>query len=266
MAPSSFKSSLTITHITTACAIIDIGGVKLLTDPVFAPAGTEWDRGYIVLKNSESPALELKDLPPIDGVLLSHEDHPDNLDELGRQLLDGRHVLTTMDGAKNLAPRPGVKGLQPWETTTFVVGGKTFQVTATPCDHVPGNECIGFILTADDFGTGANGLPNAIYFSGDTVYMEEFKKIPSEFNVLAAILNLGAASAPFSTGPVQITMDGRQAAQLLRELDAEVLIPMHYEWWGHFTEGGEELKKIFQEEGIAEKICWLTPGQSKKVF
>jgi hypothetical protein len=32
------------------------------------------------------PALQLHDIPPIDAVLLSHEDHVDNLDPLGRQL------------------------------------------------------------------------------------------------------------------------------------------------------------------------------------
>ncbi|KAJ3501069.1 hypothetical protein NLJ89_g9508 [Agrocybe chaxingu] len=82
MAASTFKSSVNITHISTAAAIIEIDGVNLLTDPFFSGAGTEWDLGIIVLKNSVTPALALHDLPPIDAVLLSHEDHPDNLDEV----------------------------------------------------------------------------------------------------------------------------------------------------------------------------------------
>lgn len=115
MAPSiSFHAPLSITHIGTATAIIHLDGVNLITDPVFSPAGTQWDLGFIQLKLSDTPALSLADLPPIDAVLLSHEDHADNLDEPGRRLLDGRQVLTTPDGAKNLTPRPGVRGLKPW--------------------------------------------------------------------------------------------------------------------------------------------------------
>lgn len=69
-----------MTFIGTATAILDIDGVRFLTDPFFSPAGTEFDIGLTVLKNEESPALRLEDLPPIDAILLSHEDHPDNLD------------------------------------------------------------------------------------------------------------------------------------------------------------------------------------------
>jgi L-ascorbate metabolism protein UlaG (beta-lactamase superfamily) len=115
MAPDiKFKAPLSITHIGTATAIIHVDGVNFLTDPVFSPAGTEWDLGIVVLKTTATPAKSLVDLPPIDVVLLSHEDHPDNLDELGRTTLDGRHVFTTVDGANKLAPRPGVRELTPW--------------------------------------------------------------------------------------------------------------------------------------------------------
>jgi L-ascorbate metabolism protein UlaG (beta-lactamase superfamily) len=266
MASTSFQTSLVMTHIGTATAILDIAGVKLLTDPFFSPAGSEWDRGVVVLKNTDTPPLGLENLPPIDAVLLSHEDHPDNLDELGRTLLNGRLVLTTIDGAQKLAPRPGVRGLKPWETVTLVAGGKTFQVTGTPCQHLPGGECTGFIIEAEEFGTSADGRPNVIYFSGDTVWMDEFSTIRSRWHVAAAILNLGKAEVPLPEGPLQITMDGKQGAKLFRELEADVLVPMHFESWGHFSELRDELKSAFEAEGINDKVCWLTPGEAKKVL
>jgi L-ascorbate metabolism protein UlaG (beta-lactamase superfamily) len=266
MAPSDFNSNVSITHIGTATAIIEIDGVKLLTDPFFSPAGTEFDVGVTVLKISETPALGLGDLPPIDAVLLSHEDHPDNLDPLGRQLLDGRLVFTTMDGAKNLAPRPGVRGMKPWETVSVNIGGKPFEVTATPCQHLPGGECTGFVLTTPSFGTNLDGTPNAIWFSGDTVYFEELDQIASKFHIVVAICNLGDARVPLPEGPLQITMDGKQAADMLRSFKADILVPMHYESWGHFTQGGNELAKVFAEEGIEDQVCWLVPGTSRKVF
>ncbi|KAK2755516.1 hypothetical protein FQN54_006456 [Arachnomyces sp. PD_36] len=258
--------SVTITHISTASAILDINGVKFLTDPFFSPAGTEWDMGTMTLKNTETPALALEDLPPIDAVLLSHEDHPDNLDELGRRLLDGRHVLTTIDGAKKLAPRPGVRGLKPWESVTLVAGGKKFEVTGTPCQHLPGGECTGFILTAEEFGVAPDGRPNAIYFSGDTVYLEELATISRRWHITVALLNFGNVLVPSPEGPVQITMDGKQGARLFRELGADILVPMHFESWGHFTQFGAELKKVLTDEGVIEKVHWLVPGETQKVL
>ncbi|KAF2190890.1 Metallo-hydrolase/oxidoreductase [Zopfia rhizophila CBS 207.26] len=265
MAYSSSKGTLNITFIGTATAIFEIDGVNFLTDPFFSPAGTEWDLGITVLKTLDTPALSLQDLPPIDAVLLSHEDHPDNLDELGRRLLDGRKVITTMDGAKKLRPRPGVRGIHPWETVTLDVGGKRFEVTGTPCQHLPGGECIGFVLTAPEFGS-TDGLPNAIYFSGDTVYLEELAKMRDKFHIAVAVLNLGAAHAPLPDGPLQITMDGHQAARLFLEIKADILVPMHYESWKHFTESKVQLAEAFETEGIQDKVCWLTPGVSKKVI
>jgi L-ascorbate metabolism protein UlaG (beta-lactamase superfamily) len=265
MATPTFKASLSITHIGTATAVLELEGVNMITDPCFSPAGTEWDLGITVLKNTESPALKLQDLPVIDAVLLSHEDHPDNLDELGRQLLDGRRVLTTMDGSKKLAPRPGVRGMNPWETVSLVIGAKEFQVTATPCKHLPGGECTGFILSTTEFGE-TDGLPNAIYFSGDTVYMEELAEMTKKFHISVALLNVGAALAPIHDPPLQITMDGKQAARLFRKIKADILIPMHFESWGHFSQKGVELAKDFEAEGIQKQVCWLTPGISKKII
>lgn len=267
MSQSTFKSSFSITHIGTATAIFEIDNVNFLTDPFFSPAGTTWDRGNgNVLKNTETPALKPEDLPPIDAILLSHEDHPDNLDEYGRQLLNGRHVFTTMDGAKNLAPRPAVRGMKPWETTSVILGGQRYDITATPCQHLPGGECTGFILTTGSFGVSTDGRPNAIYFSGDTVYIDELGQIPDKFHIVATVMNLGSAHVTLPQGLLQITMDGKQAAHLLRTIKADILVPMHYESWGHFTEFGQDLVRVFKEEGIFEKVCWLTPGKSVKIL
>ncbi|RJE25256.1 hypothetical protein PHISCL_02406 [Aspergillus sclerotialis] len=267
MAPVNFKSSFSITHIGTATAIFEIDGVNLLTDPFFSPAGTSWDMGGgNVLQNVETPALGLENLPPIDAILLSHEDHPDNLDELGRRLLDGRHVFTTIDGAKNLAPRPAVRGLKPWETISVLLSGKQFEITATPCQHLPGGECTGFIMTTKDFGVSNDGKPNAIYFTGDTVYIDELAKIPEKFHIVAAVMNLGAAFASLPDGPFQITMDGKQGARLFQIINADYLVPMHYESWGHFTQFGKDLVKVFKEEGIFEKVCWLDPGKCVQIL
>ncbi|RYP41928.1 hypothetical protein DL767_000665 [Monosporascus sp. MG133] len=271
MSASTFKTKVSITHIGTATAILDIDGVTFLTDPFFSPAGSEWPTATnATLKVHDDPALKINQLPHIDAVLLSHENHPDNLDELGRQLLEARHVVTTKDGANNLAPRPCVIGFADWEEKDVRIAGKTFHITATPCQHWPGHECVGFIIHAEDFGVAPNGRPYAIYFTGDTVYVEELAKMATKYHIAVALMNLGKASfegvtsegQPGQPGDVlQITMDGRQAARLFRDIEADVLVPMHYESWDHFTQHEEELSKEFEEEGILEKVRWLKPGK-----
>ncbi|ETS73003.1 hypothetical protein PFICI_15178 [Pestalotiopsis fici W106-1] len=264
----SKHTSVVVTYIGTATAIIEIEGVTFLTDPYFSPDGTSWEVvPGVFLTSHYTPALGLSALPPIDVVLLSHEDHPDNLDEVGRRLLDGRIVFTTTDGARKLAPRPGVRGLKPWETVRVERAGKTFEITGTPCRHLPGGECTGFVLSTANLGM-TDGRPNAIYFSGDTVYIEELAGIRGRFHVSVALLNIGAAAAavPGMKEPLLITMDGRQAAQLHRDMGADVMIPLHFECWDHFTEDKAALQRILETEGISANVRWLDPGVATRVI
>lgn len=252
-------TSFNITFIGTATAILEINGIKFITDPVFSPAGSIWDLGVVVLKNTLTPALGLADLPVIDIVLLSHEDHPDNLDELGRQLLNGRRVLTTCDGAGKLGPRPGVSGLAPWQTVPISVGKVQFQITATPCQHVPGGECIGFVISGPELGQ-TNGKPNGIYFSGDTIYTGELAAIKDRFHIQVALLNLGGASVAVSDPPLQVTMDSTQAIQLIQDINPDIVIPMHFDGWDHFSEDSIQAAKAFDSGNLKDKIRWLKPG------
>ncbi|KAL3253348.1 hypothetical protein ABHI18_009577 [Aspergillus niger] len=91
------------------------------------------------------------------------------------------------------------------------------------------------------------------------------------FHICAAIFNLGNAHAHTDmtdlTSPrYQITMDGKQAARLVREIKADYLVPMHYESWHHSTQFGKELRQDFQEEGINDQVCWLKPGEPVNVL
>jgi L-ascorbate metabolism protein UlaG (beta-lactamase superfamily) len=144
---------------------------------------------------------------------------------------------------------------------------KPFQITATPCVHYPGHECTGLILTTPDFGE-TDGLPNAIYFSGDTVYVSELAEMRKKFHIKIALFNVGAAFVPHpdSGELIQITMCGKQAAQLFREIGAEILVPMHFESWKHFTEFGQELRASFEKGDVIDRVCWLEPGVAKRII
>ncbi|CAK39809.1 uncharacterized protein An08g01280 [Aspergillus niger] len=136
----------------------------------------------------------------------------------------------------------------------IVIAGKKFLIIGTSTKHIVNQECTGFILTVEDFGQGRDGLLNAIY-----VYVEELKQMAERFQ--AAICNLGNAHAHTDMTDLispryQITMDGKQAARLVREIKVDYLVPMHYDSWHHSTQFGKELRQVFQEEGINDQISF----------
>src|SRR3954471_17898940 len=68
-------------------ALLELGGLRLLTDPTFDPAGSSYPTPVYTLHKLTGPALTPDRLGTIDAVLLSHDHHFDNLDRAGRQLL-----------------------------------------------------------------------------------------------------------------------------------------------------------------------------------
>ena len=64
-----------------AAALIEVAGLRLLTDPTFDAAGAEFRSGAYVLQKTEDPAIDATQIGHLDAVLLSHDHHFDNLDE-----------------------------------------------------------------------------------------------------------------------------------------------------------------------------------------
>ena len=63
--------------------LIEIAGFRLVTDPTFDEPG-EYKLPHVVLKKTGRPALSVADVGAIDAVLLSHDQHADNLDHACR--------------------------------------------------------------------------------------------------------------------------------------------------------------------------------------
>src|ERR1700760_2242010 len=94
--------------------ILEIGGLRIMTDPTLDPAGTEFpDKEKPLYWKTEGPAK--LDLGQIDVVLLSHDQHGDNLDHAGRDLLRKvPQTFTTRDGAERLGGN--ARDISPWES------------------------------------------------------------------------------------------------------------------------------------------------------
>ncbi|RAK79948.1 MBL fold metallo-hydrolase [Aspergillus fijiensis CBS 313.89] len=258
-----------ITHIINAASVLEINGVNFLVDPFFSPQNTTFPIAGFTrqLWSILEPALQPEQIPPIDAVLLSHEDHPDNLDPISRmRFLDGRRVLTTPAGTEALKPRPGVQAMKDWETMSLKLNGNDWNFTGTPCEHVPGEDVIGFVIVGPNFGT-TDGLPNAIWYSGDTIYLPGLAQIKERFHVKAALINMGAAYVLMDDAmPLRITMNGTEVAQTFQDVGAEVLVPLHYSSFNHFPEAKEGVVHDFELSGISDKVHWVTPGESTKII
>ena len=117
-------------------ALIEMGGLRFLTDPTFDPPG-DHPVGNRVLVKTRGPAVAADDIGPVDAVLLSHDQHPDNLDDAGRRLLDIVPVVLTTDSA---AGRLGgtTKVLAPWRHVRLPrPAGGELRVTGVPAQHGP---------------------------------------------------------------------------------------------------------------------------------
>src|SRR5579859_7663928 len=95
-------TAVNLTLIGGPTALIEIAGFRLLTDPTFDQPG-DYQSGPVRLEKTERPAESADELGQVTAVLLSHDQHFDNLDRAGRSFLDRVPVtFTTEEGAKRL--------------------------------------------------------------------------------------------------------------------------------------------------------------------
>jgi L-ascorbate metabolism protein UlaG (beta-lactamase superfamily) len=251
---------LRITYIGGPTCLLEFGGVRLLTDPTFDPAGREYTTGPVTLRKLAGPAINAQDLGPFDYVLLSHDHHSDNLDHAGRTLLAKAHrVLTTCEGARRLGGNS--LGLNNWQSTDLPTpDGGTLRIVATPGRHGPDGLSRGAVT---GFALFLEHTPEHVtYISGDTVWYQGVAEVGRRFSVQLAILNLGAARVP-EVGPFHLTMTAEEAVQSARAFAKAVIIPLHFEDWAHFSEGRSDIERAFANTQLEHRILW--PERGRKV-
>lgn len=233
-------------------ALIEFGGLRFLTDPTFDEPG-DYPRGdgRFLTKTASSPAGP-EAAEPVDVVLLSHDEHPDNLDQAGRALLARVPLtLTTRGGAVRLGGT--ARGLDPGEAVELPrPGGGTLTVAAVPARHGPPGcepftgEVTGFVLTAADLPT--------VYVSGDNAALDLVSGIAERYGpVDTAVLFAGAARVGLM-GNALLTLDSAQAAEAAAILGARRVVAVHCDSWAHFTEGHAELIEAFAKAGLADRL------------
>lgn len=249
-------SPLRITLIGGPTALIEVGGFRLLTDPTFDQPG-DYKLPHVTLTKTAGPALTADQVGAVDAVLLSHDQHSDNLDHSGRDFLaKASRVLTTVAGAKRLGGK--VEGFVPWASTELTkADGSRLRVTATPARHGPAGieplsgDVIGFVLSFDD------DTAKPIYVTGDTVWYDGVAEVAQRFKAGVVMPFAGSAQ---TRGPFHLTMDTNDAIKTARAFPDAVIVPVHYDSWAHFKQTGDDLDVSFKALGFADRLRILTPG------
>jgi L-ascorbate metabolism protein UlaG (beta-lactamase superfamily) len=235
--------------------LIEYGGLRFVTDPTFDPPGDypmPLPGDHKLVRTVPSP-VTAADLGRVDAVLLSHDEHDDNLDHAGRAFLpEVPVVFTTESGAGRLGGN--AHGLVCWRTAELNrPDGGTVTVTGVPARHGPvgcepvTGDVIGFVLTSDD-------LPS-VYVSGDNAALEHVKEIAEKFApVDTAVLFLGGTRMTFAFDGALLTLDSAQGAEAAKMLGARRVVPAHFDSWAHFQEGRTEIEAAFAEAGLTDRL------------
>jgi len=248
--------------------VIDIAGRRLVIDPTFDEPG---DPGH--LTKTSGPVVPASALGPVDAVLISHDQHADNLDEQGRKFaLDAPLILTHPGAANRLGPP--ARGLAAWDTIDLPAsdGVAALTVQAVPAIHGPadgdrdetGNvtcEVTGFVLTSADLTT--------VYLSGDNASIGAVAAVAEKVGpVDVAVLFAGGARIPARHGNRPLTLTSERAAAAAEILGAKVVIPAHIDGWAHFKEGLDDVVQAFHDAGISHVLSaapngeWVLPDLS----
>lgn len=245
-----------ITLVGGPTALIEVEGFRLLTDPTFDAPG-DYKLPHVTLEKLEGPALSAEQIGPVDAVLLSHDQHSDNLDNSGKAFLrKANRVLTTVAGAKRLGGH--AEGLLPWASTELTAAdGRSLTITATPARHGPAGieplsgDVIGFVVTPK----GSESY--SIYISGDTVWFDGVAEVARRFPARIVLPFAGAAQ---TRGPFHLTMDTNDTIETARAFPDAVIVPLHTDGWKHFRQSGQDLRASFDTLGFGSRLKMLEPG------
>lgn len=208
-----------LTFLGHSTVLLDLGGARLLTDPVL--------RGRVLHLRRHAPEVDAAELAPLDAVLISHLHH-DHLD-LGslRMLPPGTPAVVGVGGG-GLLRKAGLEDVREVAVgDRLEIGGAA--VEAVRATH--GGERLPLVgARGEALGYVAEGGGQRVYFAGDTGLFDGMEEIGSSGLDLALIPVWG-----WGTSVGEGHLGPHSAARALRLLRPRVAVPIH--WGGLFPIG-----------------------------
>lgn len=244
-----------------ATVLLTLGGLRIMTDPVFAPR-------MGLSKRNVPVVLTPQEMPPIDLVVISHN-HRDHLDEPSIRAIESQmqpRYLTPL-GIDQILTRWGVAPERvttlDWWASGHPLPSEPDKLKATcvPAQHwsmrtpFDRNATLwgGFVLEAGQ---------DTVYFVGDSGYFDAFVEIGRRFpQIDLALIPIGAYDPRWFMSPQH--MDPQEAGQVFLDVGAQRFLPIHWGTYKLTDEPLDEPPKLLRawadERGLKEDRVRVLP-------
>ena len=254
-----------ILFVGTATVIIRFAGFTILTDPNFLHAGDHAHIGYgMTTERLTEPAFDIDALPPIDFCILSHY-HGDHFDQIVEEKLQkDLPIITTEHAVSELEEKGFTNGiaLDTWDSVVVRSDDTAVRITSMPGQHGPGivdfalPPVMGSMLDFQDTD-GARLL--RMYITGDTLIHDDLNEIPKRFpDVDLMVMHLGGTRVM----GILVTMDDEQGIEMMRIIEPETTIPIHYNDYDVFKSPLEDFQRAVEKAGLTDRVFYLNHGES----
>ncbi|HEX7927452.1 MAG TPA: MBL fold metallo-hydrolase [bacterium] len=220
------ETSLRAVWIGHASVLLQIDGQHVLTDPIWSDRASPSQK--VGPKRFFPPPIALADLPPIDAVVISH-DHYDHLDM-------ATIIALAQRGTRFVVPLGIGAHLDAWQVdakqVTELNWGQSTQVGKLTITSTPARHYSGRLITRDKTLWSSwviAGPQHKVFFSGDSGYFDEFKKIGAAYGPFdLTLIKIGAYGETW----LPIHMSAEDAVRTHVDLRGRVMLPVH---WGTFN-------------------------------
>ncbi|NIJ70428.1 MBL fold metallo-hydrolase [Xanthomonas sp. 60] len=246
--------------------LFKLNGHFWLTDPVFSERASPV--GFMGPRRFHEPPLSVDDLPPITGVIISH-DHYDHLDQSAVRALapNVAHFVTALGVGDRLqawgVPAGKIQQLDWWQETRV----QGLKIVATPGQHFSGRGLSDGNRTLWASWVIDSGS-SRVFFSGDSGYFDGFARIGERFGPFdLTLIETGAYDADWA----DVHMQPEQSLQAHLDVRGKVLMPIHngtFDLALHpWTEPFERIAALAQQQGVelttprmGERLSIRTPS------
>ncbi|MGQ5523263.1 MBL fold metallo-hydrolase [Chitinimonas sp. PSY-7] len=268
------RQNATATWIGHATVLLQLGGLNILTDPIFSERASPVS--FAGPDRKVPLPVTLAELPHIDAVLVSHN-HYDHLDlptiiALNTQAGGPPQFIVPL-GIDRLLRDQGVQTIQKldwWQHTTLQSPQGEVVVNLVPAQHWSKRNLAGDENTTLWGGYVLEHAGRKLYFAGDTGYSKDFLDIGQRFgNIDFAMIPVGAYEPRWFMRAQHV--DPVEAVQIHKDIRAKQSMGIH---WGTFELTDEpleqpihDLAKAKQQAGLAEKDFVLyAMGETRRLF
>jgi len=103
-----------------------------------------------------------------------------------------------------------------------------------------------------------------IYISGDTLFYDELESIPARLageKIDLMLVHLGGTTIPSARVPlVMVTMDAAQGVRLMRLVEPDVTVPVHFDDYDLFLSPLERFRDEVERCGLGGRVVYLERG------